>query len=67
MDVSKECKGQKEEAVRDAMIEDHCCCVLCGNELKFQHRVDYTRLIVREDAQCPACQIRLKGKDHVLH
>ncbi len=49
------------------LIEDYTCCDLCGGELRFEHRIDYTRFMVREDAHCAACQIRLRSRDHIIH
>ncbi|MCM2281541.1 MAG: hypothetical protein NDI61_06815 [Bdellovibrionaceae bacterium] len=51
----------------DSRVEDFIKCCLCGSDLVFQHQVNYSSLAVREDAHCPACQIRLRSRDHILH
>ncbi len=44
--------------------QNHCC--LCGTELVFKHTVDYATLHVQEEAECPACMIKLKPKNFLL-
>jgi uncharacterized paraquat-inducible protein A len=51
----------------EVIIEDETKCCLCGTDLKFEHKFDYTNLKVHENASCPACQIKLKTRDHTLN
>jgi len=41
-------------------------CCLCGGDLKFEHHVDFSFLLVREDAHCPSCRIPLRSKEYRL-
>ncbi len=50
-----------EEAVYDHL---HCC--LCGSELKFAHKTNYTNNFVTEEAACPSCKIKTRESSHSL-
>lgn len=72
MDVFKREKQMSAEPTLDTThaettAEELNSCALCGTNLKFDHEVNYSRLTVREHAHCPACQIRLRARDFVLH
>ncbi|HVK61572.1 MAG TPA: hypothetical protein VM432_08485 [Bdellovibrionales bacterium] len=47
------------------LMDENTCC-LCGTELKFEHKIDYMILSVKEEASCPACRIKMKSKEFVL-
>ena len=55
-----------QEARYEYIIEDENSCCLCGTDLKFQHKVDYMALTIKEDAHCPTCKIQMKTSEHVL-
>jgi 5-methylcytosine-specific restriction endonuclease McrA len=54
-------KQEHEHIIQD---ENHCC--LCGSKLKFDHKIDYLTLQIREKAHCPSCRIQMKSREHVL-
>ncbi len=47
-------------------IEDHLNCVLCGGELKFQHKTDFGSAVVTENAHCPSCNVRNREMTYAL-
>ena len=46
-------------------VENTCC--LCGTELIFEHDHDDHAIKIKETAQCPCCNIRLKDKEYLVH
>lgn len=64
MDGRKNFNSPKRE--HQPILEDQNQCCLCGRELEFKHTVDYAALQVREEAECPACMIKLKTKEYGL-
>ncbi len=47
-------------------IESVNNCLFCGANLKFNFQTDFSTLEVKEEAICPACQIKLKIESHIL-
>lgn len=47
-------------------IDDHLNCILCGTQLKFEHKTDFTINKVTEDAHCPSCKIRNRQVNYNL-
>ena len=37
-------------------------CSLCGSALNFVYTVEHPREIIREEASCPHCEIRVRNK-----
>ncbi len=64
MEDSKTFEGTSDE--HQYFIDDQTLCCLCGTKLDFKHEVDYMKLTVREDADCPCCKIHMKTKEHTL-
>jgi hypothetical protein len=64
MEASKEYVSVEQE--HQLVLDDHNLCCLCGTKLKFQHKVDYQSLVVKEEAYCPSCQIQMKKRDFTL-
>lgn len=52
----------REEFLRD---ENSCC--LCGETLAFEYRPERDLLIIKEDASCKSCQIRLRSRSYRIH
>jgi hypothetical protein len=46
--------------------DDYLKCALCGQDLQFTHKIDYMTLKVKEEAQCPCCNIKLKVRDYSI-
>lgn len=44
----------------------HNNCCLCGGSLKFKHDIDYAAQTIKEQAQCPNCQINLVERSYRL-
>lgn len=67
MDNIKDFDAETETANQmEFAVEDHNTCCLCGSELKFQHRIDYLTLEVKEESHCPSCRIQMRSRDYVL-
>jgi hypothetical protein len=64
MESIKEYVSPKKE--HQPVIEDQNHCCLCGSKLKFQHKIDYQSLNVKEEAFCPSCQIQMKKREFTL-
>lgn len=64
MDANKTYTSQNQEH-EIILIDENTCC-LCGTELKFEHKVDYMILSVKEEAHCPSCHIKMKSKEFSL-
>lgn len=52
---------------REAFLQDQNCCCLCGDQLKFDHQVDFLQLTVIESAECDACKIKLRKRLFTLN
>jgi hypothetical protein len=53
-------------SAREKFIEDYHFCPLCGDELLYTHNTHFADSVVKEEAQCQACNIRVKNNDHKL-
>ena len=55
-----------DSANQEAYIKLQCNCVLCNSplELKFENLSDNE---IKEEANCPECEIRTRAKIHALH
>lgn len=47
-------------------VGDHLNCVLCGDNLVFQHKTDFIAGTVLENAHCPSCKIRNRQSQYSL-
>jgi predicted nucleic acid-binding Zn ribbon protein len=47
-------------------VDEHLHCVLCGSELRFQHKTDFIEQIVAEEAHCPICNVRNRQQSYRL-
>jgi plasmid rolling circle replication initiator protein Rep len=47
-------------------VNEHFHCVLCGDELNFQHQTDFVQQTVSEDAHCPSCNVRNRQNSYTL-
>lgn len=56
----------KPQDIRDSILEGFFTCSLCGEQLKFSHKVDHATRQVTEHSECPCCGIKNKTKDHSL-
>lgn len=65
MDRRENFVSKKKE--HQPILSDTNECCLCGSKLVFKHEVDFLTLKVREEADCPTCQISLKTKDFPLN
>lgn len=61
--------GHPEDAMspREIFLQDQNCCCLCGDQLKFDHLVDFLQLTVIENAECDACKIKLRKRLFTLN
>lgn len=61
--------GYPEDALspRETFLQDQNCCCLCGDQLKFEHQVDFLQLSVIESAECDACKIKLRKRLFTLN
>ena len=55
-----------DKSEHEIILDDENNCCLCGSNLKFNHAVDYLTLMIKEDAHCPSCNIKMKSREHVL-
>ena len=62
MDLFKVSKSVERETVIEALLQ----CALCGENLKFEHKVDHATHQVTEEGQCTCCGIRTKKQEHRL-
>lgn len=51
---------------REALIQDHNNCPLCGQNMSFKHDINSFFSRVIEDAECPSCAIKIKTSEHTL-
>jgi hypothetical protein len=49
----------------ESLHQMNSCC-LCGTRLKFLHVTNFSTMMVKERAQCPACGIKTKEEDFTL-
>lgn len=66
MDAHNENDWTQEELHREIKIQDENDCPLCGGPLHYSHTTDHVNWLVKEEAGCPHCFIRMKTKVHVL-
>lgn len=52
---------------REIFIQDQNCCCLCGEQLSFDHVIDFMQLTVIESAECDACKIKLRKRLFTLN
>ncbi|MCB0350631.1 MAG: hypothetical protein KDD38_05570 [Bdellovibrionales bacterium] len=47
-------------------LEDYNYCPLCGDELLYTHVTHFGHSLVKEEAHCESCKIKVKNNDHKL-
>ncbi len=52
---------------REEFLRDEGCCCLCGDVLAFAYAAERELLIIKEDASCKSCQIRLRSRSYRIH
>ena len=66
IDVNVNWPKVERQAWLEESICDHFQCVLCGEDLAFQHKTDFVELTVAEEAHCPRCNIRNRQEVYKL-
>ena len=55
------------ELRQNEFVDSVCNCPLCGTGLKMLHEYDYLNGLVKEEAHCPACQIKTRTASFTVH
>jgi DNA-directed RNA polymerase subunit RPC12/RpoP len=64
--IDSSMESDNEFSMSEISSDDYLKCALCGQDLQFTHKIDYMTLKVKEDAQCPCCNIKLKTRDYSI-
>ncbi len=54
------------EIMKQAFVETHNNCPLCGTPLAFVHEIFKLADKVNEKATCPSCKIQIKAQQYLL-
>ena len=48
-------------------LEEHTQCAMCETELAIDHKIDPGGGMMKEEAHCPTCGVRVRAVRHRVH
>ena len=66
MDALNDNEANNQFTYSEICSDDYLKCALCGQGLKFTHKIDYMNLSVKEEGYCECCKVKLKSRDYII-
>ncbi len=51
---------------RDFILSQNNC-TLCGSQLEVSHKTNETLGTIKEEAQCPSCEVRIRARTYTVN